>query len=52
MAATLANGGMNPFTRQRAVVRGYVECMLSVMCSCGMYDAAGECGAFARTRGD
>lgn len=42
MAATLANGGMNPFTRQRAVVRGYVECMLSVMCSCGMYDAAGE----------
>jgi glutaminase len=42
MAATLANGGVNPVTGTRAVVREYVENMLSVMGSCGMYDAAGE----------
>jgi len=42
MAATLANGGVNPITGARAVVRGYVENILSVMASCGMYDAAGE----------
>lgn len=42
MAATLANGGLNPLTGTRAVVGEYVEQMLSVMGSCGMYDAAGE----------
>jgi len=42
MAATLANGGVNPVTGTRAVVRDYVENILSVMGSCGMYDAAGE----------
>jgi glutaminase len=42
MAATLANGGLNPATGSRAVVGDYVESMLSVMGSCGMYDAAGE----------
>jgi len=42
MAATLANGGLNPVTGTRAVVAEYVENMLSVMGSCGMYDAAGE----------
>ncbi|MDX6767662.1 MAG: glutaminase A [Candidatus Methylacidiphilales bacterium] len=42
MAATLANGGSNPITGQRAVSADYVESMLSVMGSCGMYDAAGE----------
>lgn len=42
MAATLANGGMNPVTNVRAVVGDYVENILSVMGSCGMYDAAGE----------
>lgn len=42
MAGTLANGGVNPVTGTRAVVREYVENILSVMGSCGMYDAAGE----------
>jgi len=42
MAATLANGGVNPVTGTRAVIREYVENILSVMGSCGMYDAAGE----------
>ncbi len=42
IAATLANGGINPATGSRAVVSDYVENMLSVMGSCGMYDAAGE----------
>ncbi|BCX48978.1 glutaminase [Haloferula helveola] len=42
MAATLANGGVNPCTGERAVSRDYVENILSVMGSCGMYDAAGE----------
>ncbi|MDD5260707.1 MAG: glutaminase A [Methylacidiphilales bacterium] len=42
MAATLANGGINPLTQKRAVMGEYVEKMISVMNSCGMYDAAGE----------
>jgi glutaminase len=42
MAATLANGGVNPLTNVCAVAHEYVENMLSVMGSCGMYDAAGE----------
>jgi len=42
MAATLANGGVNPVTGVRAVDRRYVESILSVMGSCGMYDYAGE----------
>jgi glutaminase len=41
MAATLANGGLNPLTGRRAVAGEYVENILSVMASCGMYDAAG-----------
>jgi glutaminase len=42
MGATLANGGVNPQSGQRAVAGIYVENMLSVMSTCGMYDAAGE----------
>ena len=42
MAACLANGGLNPVTGVRAVDRRYVESILSVMGSCGMYDYAGE----------
>ncbi len=42
MAATLANMGRNPLTGQRAVRGEYVESILSVMGSCGMYDYAGE----------
>ena len=42
MAATLANGGVNPLTGERAVGEGVVRDVLSVMASCGMYDFAGE----------
>ena len=42
MAATLANGGLNPLTGERAVRADCVEHMLSVMTTCGMYDYAGE----------
>ena len=42
MAATLANGGVNPITGERALGREHVECVLSVMATCGMYDYAGE----------
>jgi glutaminase len=42
MAATLANGGVNPLTGERAVRSECVEAMLSVMTTCGMYDYAGS----------
>lgn len=42
MAATLANRGINPVTGKQAVRGEYVESILSVMGSCGMYDYAGE----------
>jgi len=42
MGATLANGGVNPFTRERALKAEYVKDLLSIMLSCGMYDYAGE----------
>lgn len=42
MAATLANQGVNPLTGQRALRGEYVESVLSVMETCGMYDFAGE----------
>jgi glutaminase len=42
MAATLANAGLNPVTGRRAIRGEYVESVLSVMGSCGMYDYAGE----------
>ena len=42
MAATLANGGVNPLTGERAVRSEYVDRVLSVMTTCGMYDFAGE----------
>ncbi len=42
MGATLANGGVNPITGDRAIAPEYVQDMLSVMYSCGMYDYAGE----------
>jgi glutaminase len=41
IAATLANGGVNPLTRSRAVSERVVRNVLAVMTSCGMYDAAG-----------
>ena len=42
MAATLANRGLNPITGKQAIRGEYVESVLSVMGSCGMYDFAGE----------
>jgi glutaminase len=42
MAATLANRGVNPLTGRQAIRGEYVESVLSVMGSCGMYDFAGE----------
>lgn len=42
MAATLANGGVNPATGVRALEAKYVRDILSVMYMCGMYNAAGE----------
>ena len=42
MAATLANRGVNPVTGKQAIRGEYVESVLSVMSSCGMYDYAGE----------
>jgi glutaminase len=42
MAATLANGGANPLTGERALPLRHVREVLSVMHTCGMYDAAGQ----------
>ena len=42
MAATLANGGVNPLTGDRALPCANVRDVLSVMYTCGMYDAAGQ----------
>lgn len=41
MAATLANGGINPVTGERALRTDHVRDVLSVMTTCGMYDFAG-----------
>jgi glutaminase len=42
MAATLANRGRNPFTDVVALDERHVESVMSVMSTCGMYDASGE----------
>ena len=42
MAATLANGGLQPRTGERALAPELVDRVLSVMTTCGMYDGAGE----------
>lgn len=42
MAATLANRGVNPVTGRVALRGEYVENVLSVMASCGMYNSAGD----------
>ena len=42
MAATLANGGVNPLTGLRVISPSSVARTLSVMTSSGMYDYAGE----------
>ncbi len=42
MAATLANGGVNPVTGDEVLGVAGVERVLTVMTTCGMYDDAGE----------
>lgn len=42
MAASLANGGVNPVTGSRVLNPENVEKVLSVMSTCGMYDYSGE----------
>jgi len=42
MAATLAGGGVQPRTGERIFSRSVVRQVLSVMATCGMYDAAGD----------
>lgn len=42
MAATLANRGLNPLSGERVIRDPVVRQVLSVMATCGMYDAAGD----------
>ncbi|MFE3147015.1 glutaminase A [Streptomyces sp. NPDC059218] len=42
MAATLANGGVNPLTGDAVVPEPVAAQVLAVMATCGMYDASGE----------
>ncbi len=42
MAATLANDGVNPLTGEIALEKDYIQDVLTVMNSCGMYNYAGQ----------
>ncbi len=42
IGATLANGGVNPVTGNRAAPTENIVRILSIMATCGMYDYAGE----------
>ncbi|WP_129669424.1 glutaminase [Phytoactinopolyspora endophytica] len=42
MAATLANRGVNPLSGEQVINERVVRQVLSVMATCGMYDAAGD----------
>ncbi|WP_433491848.1 glutaminase [Nocardia grenadensis] len=42
MAATLANRGVNPLSGEQVIREQVVRQVLSVMLTCGMYDAAGD----------
>jgi glutaminase len=42
MGATLANQGINPISGERAIASEYVDNVLGVMATCGMYDWSGE----------
>jgi glutaminase len=42
MGATLANWGLNPLTQERAVEEKYVQNILSVMITAGLYDDSGK----------
>lgn len=42
MAMTLANSGVNPVTKERVVHADVAQQVLSVLTTCGMYDATGD----------
>lgn len=42
MAATLANGGINPLTGEQALDPRYVQAILSIMYTCGLYEFSGQ----------
>ena len=42
MGATLANGGVHPVTRQRAIAAEHVYHLLSIMFSSGLYEYSGQ----------
>mgnify|MGYP003379130684 CR=1 FL=1 len=42
MAATLANGGVNPHTQQRVIEARHCQRVLAVMAMSGMYDTSGD----------
>lgn len=42
IGATLANNGRNPLTLEQAIAPEFVDNILSVMSTCGMYDYSGE----------
>ena len=42
IAATMANGGVNPLTKKKIFDEQTVHNSLSLMKSCGMYDYSGE----------
>ena len=42
MAATLANGGVNPLTRERVVDAESCHCTLAVMATAGLYETSGD----------
>lgn len=42
MAATLASGGINPLTGERALEPRYVKHLLSIMYTCGLYEFSGQ----------
>jgi glutaminase len=42
MAATLANGGLNPVTGKQVIDQKHIKGLLSVMATAGLYDDAGQ----------
>ena len=42
MAATLANGGLNPITKRQVVAAQHVPAVLAVMATAGLYDDSGK----------
>ncbi|MEM9538563.1 MAG: glutaminase A [Cyanobacteria bacterium P01_E01_bin.42] len=42
IGATLANGGINPITKERAIDERYVRDVMSMMIACGLDDYSGE----------